>query len=497
MLSEDSTQYIRSVTELVRYRHLGPGETSYHFRSDIFTEIKYINILGIAGTLSFLSEALQYKIGTIFIGRTSGEDVSQKLSSLFLGQAVVACTGYVVVTGIVAGMGTLCSQAFGAKDYKLVGTYFNRALVIAYITCIPILAIWISVKPFILLIYKEDIQLAVGASDYTTILCFSYPAYLYTKLACSFLQAQNKIVATLIFLIFGNFMNIFLQLIFVVVVPLEIKGVAISYVISTNIVAVLLFGYMRLTNISKEYFNSCSFELFTGWLHFLKYGIPGVLQKMIDLASSRIIPIFYLEFMLKNNEQLALLGIFNTVWFISISLSLGYGSGVNVRIGNLLGANDPEGAKRASIVSISFGLIVVIASGLLVFSFASYISFLFTSEEDLRQQIEFGIKLLGFVILSDIVYIIRGIFNACCLQNIETFTRLIVSVVIAGPLGCVFASHVSWKAAGYYLIMCFGLLCTTIINLLILYSYSWKNIAKHVLSNVESRKEVLLPKDAQ
>ncbi|KAI6649533.1 Serine protease 23 [Oopsacas minuta] len=412
-----------------------------------------MNILGLTSALSFFSDAIQFKIGTIFIGRSSGEEIGKKLGSLFIGQSVVACTAYVVVTGLVAAMGTLCSQAYGAKDYKLVGTYFSRALLIASLTCFPLWTIWICVDSFVFH-FSGDFQLAQGASDYTIIMCFSYPAYIYAKLANSFLQSQNKVAATLAILISGNILNIILQYIFIFGYELEIKGVAISYVISMYVVAVLVFTYIRLSNINKIYLNQCwTFELLTEWLHFLKYGVPGVLQKLNDLILSRVIPIIFVGFVLKDTNQLALFGILNTIWFVFLSTSLGYGSGVTVRIGNLLGNNELERAKKASIVCLLYGLAIVVIFGILIFSFAHYLSLLFTTVEEFRLQIEFGIRLLGVIILSDIVYILRGIYNACCLQNVETLTRFLISIFISTPLGCVLTYFIIWRAAGYYLIM--------------------------------------------
>ena len=451
----------------------------------ILTEIKYINILGHTGALSFFSDAIQSKIGTIFLGRSSGGEIGKVLSSLFVGQSVVACTAYVVVTGMVAATGVLCSQAYGAKDYKLVGTYFSRALLISSLTCFPIWTMWICVHPVVFHL-SGDIQLATGASAYTTVVCFSYPAYIYVKLANSFLQAQNKVVATITFLITGNILNIILQYIFIIMLGFESEGVAISYVISTYVVAVLVFSYIRLTNIHKEYLDPWSYGLLTEWSHFLRYGIPGVLQKMNDLVISRVIPIVLLGFVLKNRDEVALVGIFNTLWFVLLSISLGYGSGVTVRVGNLLGSKEPEKAKRASLVSLVYGLALVVLFGVLISSFAYYLSLLFTTDEEFRVRVEFGIRIVGLCIAgSDVAYIVRGVFNACCLQTLETLIRFI-AVVLGSIIGCVVSYYVTWKATGFYLVMGVSTSCTIIVELIILYCYDWRKIAEYTLENTQS-----------
>ena len=280
----------------------------------ILTELKYLNMLGSVGALGFFSDGLQSKIGTIFISRTSGADIGNKVSALFLGQPIMGCTAYVVAQGIGFGMSTLCSQAYGAKNYKLMGTYFLRALIIASLSCFLMWTLWISVRPIVFYI-TGDQELVRGAGDYCTLLCFSYPANIYCRLACNFLQSQNIVFPTLAIQLIGNVLNLSLQYLLVVVIPLDIRGVALAYISSTHLIAVLLFAYIRFTNVHLFY-SASSWSYLSRWSHFLKYGLVGIFQLTIDIISTRLGPLILIGFILKNKDQLALFGIFNVIWVL-------------------------------------------------------------------------------------------------------------------------------------------------------------------------------------
>ena len=446
----------------------------------ILTELGYLNMLGVVGALGFLGDALQSKIGTIFISQTSGTDIGNKVSALFLGQVIIVFTFYVVAQGIGGGMCILCSQAYGAANYKLMGTYFMRTLMISSLTFFPIWTILISVKPVIYSITLNT-ELAEGAGGYTTILCFCYPAYIYSRLACSFLQSQNIVFPILVIQVSGNLLNICLQYVFVVIFSLGIKGTALSYVISTFLIAILLYAYIRFTSSHLTY-SMFSWSYLAGWYHFLEYSSVTLAQLLINVTASRMVPLILIGFVLRNTNQLALLGIFSVVWFLFYTVGYGLGTGAGVRVGNLLGKNDLTRAKQSAVLFIIFAFIVEIFFQILVISLSHYISYLFTSLPDFRKQIEFGLRIVSLCTFSDVLYTSRGICNACCLQARAIVGQLPI-MILATSLGCVLAYFIQWQAAGYYLVLAIGLSFCCFYNILILYLSNWEVIARKVSQN--------------
>ncbi|KAI6660799.1 Multidrug and toxin extrusion protein 1 [Oopsacas minuta] len=452
----------------------------------VFGELHCLNKLALVGAFSLFSDAVQVKTGTIFLSRTSGADISGKVGALYLGQTLINITSYCIMQGITVGMCALCSQAHGANNHILVGTYFMRAMLISLLTCLPLWSFWISVRPLILYM-TGDMELAEGAGHYTTMFCFGYPAFIYYKLANGFLQSQNIVYFLMFVMVAGNICNICLQYIFVVVIPLEITGVGLAYVISTNIVALFAYFYIKMTNVHILNFNGWSFEFLSGWLHMLKYGMASFAQILLDGIIFRIVPIVFIGFFLKDKEQFALLGILNIVWFVALTVPIGYGIGASVRIGNLLGAGNLQAARKTTVIAILYLLSFECCFGILTFSLSEPLSYLFTSIQEMRVQIEFGIRVLTFCILSDILTALRSILTVCSLHLYATFIQFVCVLLIGSPLGILVAFYVPWRAAAYYLMPSLFSIIAFFLQLLLLYFHDWRKILDKVESNVYSK----------
>ena len=451
-------------------------------------ELMYLNKLSFAGAFFMMSEAIQVKTGTVFISRTAGTDITEKVSALYLAQAIIYITAYAVTQGITAAMSPLCSQAYGAGNNKMVGTYFMRALTIASLTCFPLWSFWIKLKP-ILYYLTGDFIVADGASHYTVVFCFGYPAYIFYNLAISYLQAQNIIYPTLSIIIVGNILSASLQYLFIVVIPLEISGVAIAHVISTNAIALSTFIYIRMTAIHRVNFTGWSVSFLSGWYHFMKYGSVCVLQILLSVAFTTVFPTVVIGFILKDTQQLAILGILTIIWYIFFCISNGYAQGASIRIGNLLGENKLSDAKKATVISIIYILILVCFFVIGTFSLASPLSYLFTSVEDLRKQIEFGIQILSICHFANVLIVIRGILNVCCLQLYAIIIHFVCTFLIACPLAAVFTYYVAWRAAGTLLIISLGYDMSFVLGIMVLYCYSWDKILQHVILNTTENEQ--------
>ena len=74
----------------------------------------------------------------MFVGHMGGSE----LGAVALGNMWCNVTGYSIQYGGLTALDTLASQAFGAKNMRLVGVNAQRALAIVGLLCIPITALW-------------------------------------------------------------------------------------------------------------------------------------------------------------------------------------------------------------------------------------------------------------------------------------------------------------------------------------------------------------------
>ena len=214
----------------------------------ILEEIWILITLALPPAMESFAEGLQLKLNNIFIGRASTENVAIVLSGLFIGQTVLSVTAFSIAEGFGAYVNVLCSQSFGAKQHKLVGLYFYRALCMSFLTCVPVFTVYISVRPVVYFLFRDH-ELAEYSGSYTEILCFAYPAYLYSKIGIRFLQALNIVWGPALYLIIGLILNGVVQYILIFRYNTSIQGAAAGYVISNYLVALLVFSHIQLSRI--------------------------------------------------------------------------------------------------------------------------------------------------------------------------------------------------------------------------------------------------------
>lgn len=72
-------------------------------------------------------------------------------------------TGYAVYQGLATALDTLCAQAYGSGQKKLVGVHFQRMLCLLWSVTIPIGVLWIA-SPWVLsaIVSEEEIEQMAG-----------------------------------------------------------------------------------------------------------------------------------------------------------------------------------------------------------------------------------------------------------------------------------------------------------------------------------------------
>ena len=121
----------------------------------ILEEITYLSMLALPPSVACMTDGLQMKMSSVFIGRSSGDNIERMLSALFIAQVFASLTNYGLSESFSIYVNILCSQAYGAKQYKLVGLYFYRALFIAALTFFPVCTVFISVRPIVYSITQD------------------------------------------------------------------------------------------------------------------------------------------------------------------------------------------------------------------------------------------------------------------------------------------------------------------------------------------------------
>ena len=94
-----------------------------------------------------------------------------ELGAIAMGNMWVSVTGMMIVFGGMGALDTLAAQAYGAKNFPLVGLWTQRAIVLVFFVNIPLSLLWFySTKPGLEAMAINS-EIATLAQDFTRVQC--------------------------------------------------------------------------------------------------------------------------------------------------------------------------------------------------------------------------------------------------------------------------------------------------------------------------------------
>lgn len=157
-------------------------------------------------------------------------------------------------------MDTIVSQAFGAKNFRLIGITFQNALVVATFLSIPISLLWWFTEP-ILVLFQQDPMLSKGAALYNQLSIPGLIPALFYRTISQFLQNQRIMYPAVIAGGVGIALSIPLNYIFIFglgsFAGMGLKGAAIAGSLTHTIMCTVLWTYVWCMNIQKATCEKC------------------------------------------------------------------------------------------------------------------------------------------------------------------------------------------------------------------------------------------------
>ena len=159
----------------IHVQHLTEGKSGLCCRllsGSNYKEIKELFALAWPTVFSYFFYHMVNMISLFFAGRV-GE---VELAAATLGLSFIGVTGPSLFIGLSSAVETLCSQAFGAKNYHLVGVVLQRGVWILGLTCILAWSLWVNTELLLLLVQQEEtIARLVCTQVIRTLLCDGVP----------------------------------------------------------------------------------------------------------------------------------------------------------------------------------------------------------------------------------------------------------------------------------------------------------------------------------
>lgn len=224
--------------------------------------------------LGYLFQQLYSMVDTVIVGRWVGENALAAVGST--GAISFLVMGFVM--GVSSGFAVVTSQRFGAENRegvrRSVGTSIWLCVIIAVL--LTLLSV-LTARPLLVLMNTPE-NIIEDAAAYILIIYLGIGATIYYNAAASILRALGDSRTPLYFLILSSFLNIGLDLLFILSFSAGVAGAALATVISQLVSAILCTFYAirkyPILRLKKEDFQ---LQWHTCWAH-LRIGLPMALQ---------------------------------------------------------------------------------------------------------------------------------------------------------------------------------------------------------------------------
>ena len=179
---------------------------------------------------------------------------------------------------------TLCGQAYGAKQYHLLGIFLQRAVVILLVASVPVAIIWLNMTS-ILVALGEDPEIAQAAQTYVYWLIPILLSYVLLFPLIKFFQTQKAVLPLMI--CSGVTVICHVPLLWLVIDKLQVGfiGAAIAMNVSLVINLSLLFCFLRFSSRFEKTFISLSWETFQDFGDFFRLALPSAIMMWYVLVA--------------------------------------------------------------------------------------------------------------------------------------------------------------------------------------------------------------------
>ncbi|XP_031265320.1 protein DETOXIFICATION 16-like isoform X2 [Pistacia vera] len=430
-------------------------------------------------TVSLLQYCLQV-IAIMFVGHL-GE---LALSSASLASSFASVTGFSVLLGMGSALETLCGQAYGAKQYHMLGIHTQRAMVTLLAISIPLAVIWFYTSN-ILIALGQNHEISIAAGIFNRWMIPSLFAYGVLQCLNRFLQTQNNVLPMLICSAITAFLHILVCWGLVFKSGLESKGAALAITISNWVNVFLLAMYIKFSQAFMKTWTGFSREALHDIVSFLRLAVPSAIMICFEYWSFEMVVL--LSGLLPNPKlETSVLSIsLNTCWMVYM-ISVGLGGAISTRVSNELGAGNSQGARLALRVMIIIAITEGATVGITTILVRHVWGKVYSNEAEV---IKYVAKMMPLLALSDFLdgfqCVLSGAARGCGWQNLCALINLGAYYVVGIPSAVLFAFYFHIGGMGLWM----GIICGLSVQVLALVTVNactnWDQEAAKALHRVQ------------
>ncbi|RDY06618.1 Protein DETOXIFICATION 21, partial [Mucuna pruriens] len=366
-----------------------------------------------------------------------------------------------ILLGMASALSTLCGQAYGAREYGMMGVYLQRSWIVLFLTALCLLPLFFFTSPILMLLGQDESISQVAG----TISLWSIPvifAFIVSFTCQTFLQSQSKNVIISFLAAFSIVIHLFLSWLLTIKFNFGIAGAMISTSLA-----------YWIPNIGQLIFVTCGWcsDTWKGFSYLAFKDLWPVVK--MSLSAGAILELWYntvlvlLTGSMKNAEvEIDALSICLNINGWEMMISLGFMAAASVRVANELGKGSARAAK--------FSIIVAVLTSLTIGFLLQRLAYIFTSNKDVANAVGDLSPLLSVsILLNSVQPVLSGVAIGAGWQSIVAYVNMGCYYIIGIPVGIVLGNVLNMKVKGIWIGMLFGTLIQTIVLTIITYKTNW------------------------
>ncbi|KAJ4830586.1 hypothetical protein Tsubulata_004754 [Turnera subulata] len=463
-------------------------------------ESKKIWGIGFPASLARVTQFGMFVVTQSFIGHIG----KVELAAYALVQILAIRFAHGLLLGMTSATDTLCGQAFGAKQYHMMGVYLQRSLLINLGTATILLPIFVFAgKIFIVL--GQDASIA-NVAGYLSLWFIPIMYFLALHVTIQkYLQAQlkNMIIGWLFAISFG--IHVLLSWIFVSKLNMGIPGAMAAMILSNWFVligeCVYVFG-----GWCPHTWKGFTWSAFSDLLPVLRLSISSGVMLCLEFWYNSTL-VLIAGYMKNAATEISAFSICLNIAGWDFMLCVGLLSAVSVRVGNELGAGNTKAALFSMKVTLTTSIAIGVFFWILCLVVGHNIAYLFTTEEEVVNVVSTLYVLLAFSVLLNSVQPIltgkksgqwfpfTGIAVGSGRQAMVALVNIGSYYVLGVPTGLLLGYVANLKVQGIWIGMIIGVVIQTLVLGYITFRTDWDEQVRRASARL-NQWDLRPPKDS-
>ncbi|CAN6483370.1 unnamed protein product [Victoria cruziana] len=420
------------------------------------------------------------------------DSIAGHLGQFDLASLAIAYTFMRLAYGILAGMGnaleTLGGQAFGAREYDMLGIYAQRSIVIL-LGAASLLSIPCFFSEPLLKVLGQSAGIAKEASF---LLKWMLPQLFASALNFPlqrFLYAQSLIIPLLCISVSLILPQMLLSWVAAFRLNLGLVGIIIVQNVSCWLFTAFQFLYITHSDSCKSSWTGLSVCAF--------YQLPSFLQLSFFSSVMILLQMWYYQILMLlagtlSDPEIEIDALTICINLICMEVMVPYAFNIttSIRVSNELGAGNSHAASFSAFVAMLGSSVVSVLLAVILLLLRNNLGYLFTDSSSVAKKVsELAPFLAATIILNGLQLVLSGVATGTGWQSYVAYANILSCYSVGLPLGLVICFAFHMGITGIWSGMIAGLTLEILIVLYMTWNANWSQQANQAIGFLRTLRE--------